>query len=198
MSHQEMTFTPLDELFFAEGDPSRASSYAREWLLMLVEAGYDINAYLEKEKQLHSTQNYLTYPAYHFPLGVDMPRQLVFELGENPSVYWEWWIDPSSPASLVRQEFWHMNPCHSDRFLIDRDSWEQRWPYNYPHWTENCEPPIFVNDPKSGSSETKQWRKRAAKAASRHARQARKKYPKYFTENNENSAIPGAWIEDDF
>ena len=169
--------TPLDEIFFHGDDPFQASSYGREWLLMLAEAGYNVNAYLKKEKQLHSTQKFLTYPTF----GTHIRRQLVFETGESSNVSWEWWIDPSSLASLVLQEFRYMNLCHNDKRLTGHNCWGMTWPYDYPRRSE----------PK-----LKQWRKRADKAASRYTRQAKSKYPGDFKDNNEDAIMPGAWIED--
>ena len=190
-THPERTFTPLDELFLAEHDPIQAGFCAQEWLLMLEEAGYDVNAYLKKEKQLHSSQNFLSYPACPSIRFVNhyMPRQLVFEIGDNPNVYWDWWINPSSPASLVLQEFRHMNPYYGDMYFERDDSWTLRWPYDYPHWSEIFMP--CLPTPKQ------EWKKRAAQAARRYARQAKRKYPGDFKDNDENSAIPGAWIEDE-
>ena len=184
--------TLLDEVFYNHDDPFQATYYGKEWLIMLMEAGYDVNAYLKKEKQLHSTQRFLTHPEFY----TGAPRRFIFEIGENSTVYWEWWIDPSSPASLVRQEFSNINLAHHDYQLTKHNSWEATWPFDYPHWSENCAPIVrhyFSRKPES--FEWKQWRERANKAASRHARQA-KKYPGYSINENENSAMPGAWIED--
>ena len=189
LQHQEMTFTLLDELFVLNNDPFQAEFLAQEWLLMLAEADYDINTYLENEKRLHFTQNFLSYPEFS-SYCFNIYRQLVFEIGENPKVSWKWWIDPLSHASLVLHEFGYMNPCHYDRFLgNDRcfKFWEDTWPFDYPYWSENCKPSGFQR------SALRRWRKSADQAARRHNRQAKTKYPRKL---EQCVMIPGAWVED--
>ena len=185
LQHQKMTFTLLDELFALNSDPFQAELLAQEWLLMLAEADYDINTYLNNEKRLHCTQNFLSYPECS-NLRSNVYRQLVFEIGENPKVSWDWWIDPLSHASLALHEFRYMNPCHNDR----QGYWENSWPFHYPHWSENC---ILGYE-----SERKEWQERADQAARRYNRQAKKKYPGYFEHIAKDVAIPGAWVEDKF
>ena len=194
LEHEEMTFTLLDELFALNSDPFHAEVLAQEWLLMLAEADYDINTYLENEKRLHFTQNFLSYPEFssHY---FNTYRQLVFEIGENPRVSWEWWIDPLSHASLVLDEFRYMNPCHPDhRFHLHYWSvgWEMTWPFDYPHWSEAYMPPW------NELLALKRWRKRADQAARRYTRQAKTKYPRNFEHIAEGIVIPGAWVEDEF
>ena len=199
-----MTFTPLDELFLVSRRLKihKTGCYAQRWLTTLMGAGYDIDAYLRKESELHSPQNYQTYPMYTYEVSGDriideyVPRRLIFNFEEHPSVHWDWWIDPSSPAGLVRHEFRHMHLHHSPYWYdVYHGSWRETWPFEYPFWvTEvNSDSPIdeFLNSYIEIQQES------ARKAASRHARrQARKKYPKDFEEIDRNSAIPGAWIED--
>ena len=66
------------------------------------------------------------------------PRQLIFELGNQPSVTWDWWIDEDSPASLVREEFKHTGIFTDygkdlDRLeRVDEDVvWAITWPIIY-------------------------------------------------------------------
>ena len=190
LEHKEMTFTLLDELFVLNSDPFQADFFGQEWLLMLAEANYDINTYLNTEKRLHSTQNLFSYPECSFSF-INTHRQLVFEIGENPKVSWQWWTDPLSPASLVLHEFRYMNPCSSDRWHWS-EHWEEIWPFDYPEWSKNCMPHEVR------PSALKDWRKRAGQAARRYNRQAKKKYSGYFEPITEGVAIPGAWVEDEF
>lgn len=186
LQHQTMTFTPLDELFALNSDPFQAELRAQEWLLMLAEANYDINKYLINEKRLHCTQNFLSYPECS-SFGSSISRQLVFEIGENPKVSWDWWIDPSSHASLALHEFLYMNPCHDDHPFPG--NWDNAWPFVYPHWSENC----MLN-----KSALNEWQERADQAARRYNRQAKKKYPPYFEHTAEGVVVPRAWVEDKF
>ena len=57
-----MTYILLDELFISQEDQFEAVIYGQEWLLVLSEAGYDINEYLKGEEQIHSAQHFHTYP----------------------------------------------------------------------------------------------------------------------------------------
>ena len=190
LQHKEMTFTLLDELFVLNSDPFQAEFFAQEWLSMLAEANYDINTYLNNENRLHSTQNFFSYPECSDSYS-NTYRQLVFEIGENPKVSWEWWTDPSSHASLALHEFRYMNPYSSDRLPFSQ-RWEETWPFDYSHWSKNCMPHV------SQTAALKSWRKCADQAARRYNRQAKKKYPGYFEHIAEGVAMPGAWVEDEF
>ena len=125
--------TPLDELFYWSRDPFDGLD-ARGWLTMLEEEGYDVGAYIEEEIALHAGQNMLTY--HYFTSAVqETTRQLIFQGGESPNVWWDWWINPSSAASLVRTEFRHMNIYHWDSWL-NPDRWKEVWPFVYPYTSE--------------------------------------------------------------
>ena len=187
--HNEMTFTLLDELFALNNDPFQAELVAQEWLLMLAEADYDINTYLNNEKRVHLDQDLLSYPECSSQCS-NIYRQLVFEIGEHSKVSWDWWIDPSSHSSLALREFRYINPCHNDRF-VKSEYWEDYWPFSYPLWSKNCMPR------RPESLEKSKWQKRADQAARRYNRQAKKKYLGYFGDIAERVVIPGAWVEDD-
>ena len=82
--------TPLDELFVnkpmtPDAEDSRAS--ADTWLQIVSSEGFDVQAYLKEEIAIHAAQNQLTWISYSVP---ELRRQLCFETGENPSVWWEW------------------------------------------------------------------------------------------------------------
>ncbi|KAG8528999.1 uncharacterized protein KY384_006688 [Bacidia gigantensis] len=196
------TFTLLDDLFMLQVDPCQAVLDAQEWLLILTEAGYDVQAYLHKERELHSDQNLMTCPT---PDG-QQQRQLVFEINDNPRVYWDWWIDPLSSSSLVLQEFRYLNPYHSIWSLDRDDQWREVWPYAYPSWSENYEPghDEYFEDVECWQQydewcqdleDWRLWKGRVDNVALRHARQARKKYSSYYGDYDEKASIPGAWPE---
>ena len=130
-------------------------------------------------------------------------RQLVFEFGDNPRVYWDWWIDPSSPASLVLQEFRHLNLRHDAYFLRDYHQWEI-WPICYPYWSPEFDVWDYFHSEDTSAHGMKPWQERADLAAKRHARRARKKYPDYFHHSDDEDsiifagpALPGSWVDDD-
>jgi len=100
--------TPLDELFTFTQKTFEGSDAANDWLQMPSSEGYNVQAYLKEERILHAGQQQLTYPSIALA-GYSNPRKLILELDPNPSVSWNWWINPQSPASLVRQELRHMD-----------------------------------------------------------------------------------------
>ena len=66
----------------------------------------------------------------------DIPRQLIYHWGSNPSVSWDWWIDPNSSTYLIREEFKHMDLLCSD-WVSPWDQWEALWPLRYPAWSDH-------------------------------------------------------------
>ena len=195
-SYPEMVFTPLDELFALVEDPYQATSYAQECLDMLVEAGYEID-----EVRLHLDQNLLTYPGWPDGCGVfnNMSLQLLFDVDEDTSVSWDWWVDPASPASLVRQEFRHMNNRHRNTYLGPH--WEEAWPFIYPRLSKHRQistRDISCVDGRDWFRQHKDWERRADQAAHRYARQAKKKYKAFIQDSELGLSIPGAWDDDKY
>ena len=89
-------------------------------------------------------------------------------------------IEPNSSATLVREEFKHMNfrgpPCKP------RDDWEEFWPLNYPERAgyyprSDRERLLYERVQKRAN---KRWEKKAKKAA--RAQELKKR-----------TRIPGAW-----
>ena len=160
--------TPLDELF-ALSTPFESQVAADDWLKLLASEGYDVKAYLEKEKALHASQSYFTYP-----------RQLCFELDrDSPTVHWERWINPDSSASLLREEFKH-GLISMAKFRLERDNWEESWPYDgldVRHW-----PYAYTRPAKPRKQERAE--RRMQKKAKKLARANRK---------HNHSRMPGAW-----
>ena len=198
---QPWTHTALDDLFKNTDCPFDAERVAQDWLLMLAEAGFNVNEYLEKERYLHSAQDCLTSP--HF---FGNERQLVFEMDGKPSIGWEWWFHPLAPGSSVCHEFRNMNLAHHTNsfYIYNNDLWKDTWPYNYPEWSDCYKPgsPIFPLNAETQKLQewqerkVKPWEKMRDNVACRHGRQTRKKYPQYFRELNKKPPVPGAWIED--
>ena len=117
----------------------------------------------------------------------DIPRQLVYRWGRNPSVSWDWWIDPESSTYLVRKEFKHMtSPSHyHDPPWLE---WEIYWPWSYPAW--------FI-DPNSLhrnyiSSQDRQLYDRAQERANRRLKKKTMKWARAQGLTNRDR-MPCAW-----
>ena len=96
--------TPLDELFTWNRDRSAAQTAAEGWLRILASEGYSPSLYLEEEMTLRAREMHFTL-ASRSSIGYDSPRRLLFELGDHPSVSWDWWNDPASSTFILREEF---------------------------------------------------------------------------------------------
>ena len=178
--------TPLDELFSTTTTPYEARVKADDWLQILSSEGYDVLAYLQEERHLHIIQEHSINPNWNLGLA-DTPRRLVFELKNKPSVHWEWWIDPESPAFLLFEEFKQLNstsPC-SIRVWF---SWEERWPFEYPAWSK-----------RQSSMPWREWkrvkqslRQRAQERANRRLEKTARKLAQ-AQGIKWRSHIPGAW-----
>ena len=126
---------PLDELFTYTIDPLEGQVAANGWLQILASEGYNILAYLEIESDLHARLMQLTILCRRL-IGYANERKLVFNWGVRPTVCWDWWINPRSSISILRQEFKAMaiRPL-SDGMLVKR-SWKETWPVILPKWSE--------------------------------------------------------------
>ena len=187
--------TPLDELFTYTTTAGEAKEVADAWLQILSTEGIDILTYLEKEKALHATQAMFTCPGlcYYY-----LPRQLVFNLGEAPSVHAYWWIDPECSTFLIRQEFKDTNIItgKGDNTLLewqqyDTTYWKRKWPIDYPRWSNILEPWIL------GGKEHATWKRLSERAQERADRRWHKKARKAarLTGARVHSSMPGAWPE---
>ena len=176
--------TPLDEIFYVARDPFDDSAI-QEWLTMLAEAGYDVRAYIEEEIALHDG-----------PTVVFMSeRQLCFRNGDSPRVWWDWWIDPSSAASLVCEEFRHMNRRGSS--MMDECEWKASWPFVYHFGCESSKPDWWKDfDVKSKDQEWIMWHRKRKLTQTRFERRARKRFPRH-KDNTERFPMPGIWVEED-
>ena len=194
----DKTETLLNALFYWHENPFDQSDEAQAWLSILKEEGYDVDAYLDKEVELRSGQDHLFFSHFLFSPGEGVARRLIIRNNQHPNVWWDWSIDPSSGASLVRNEFQHMNLDHyglysvfkcvesSLRLPLARHDWEYVWPYAYPIWSD-------FYDPHQGWSDRSwiEWRKQADLAERRFSHRMKKKKEKI----NKRPCMPGAWIQ---
>lgn len=178
--------TPLDELFMETLDPWQGQAAANSWLQILASEGHDILVYLREESDLHIRPMQLTHPSYHHP-GYDNERKLVFDLGPRPSVTWDWWINPRSPAFLLRQEFKLMAISAPDWFLIARP-WKDSWPIRHPIWSELHQ---SYGNADSCKRREKLLKLAGMRTAKRLAKKAQKSgRPQIYEEPRK---VPGAW-----
>ena len=176
--------TLLDCLFWAKLrlDPKAENIGVKEWLSILAEEGRDVQAYLNRELQIHATNDFrLARCSCEEP---KPPRKLVFQMGNDPNVWWNIDIDLCSGAGLVRNEFRYMN--------LDYEVYaneEERWPIVYPSWDryQPWQGPGYV--------EWQEWQRKSDLAQARFRRRAGKKYDKENSKPRQIQAMPGAWNE---
>ena len=178
--------TPLDELVNACENPLAAQVAADGWLRILASEGCDPSSYLQEEFALHARDMQFTYPPHEYH-PFDIPRQLHFQFGGHPSVFWDWWIDPASSATLIRAEFKFLVGT-SLRYPSTGKPWEECWPFTYPKWyisehgwmqgqsKSQLEALLLVQDQRA----TRRLRRKAGKLA----RTQSSKRPQ---------SVPGAW-----
>ena len=174
--------TPLDELFMWNDSPYDGAEVASDWLQMLADEGYDVLAYLKTEQNLHGAQQGFTYPSSGL-VCYETPHKLVFDFRPNPSVNWAWWVDPSLPASIARQEFQDMSFL-AQEYYLPSETWEVCWPFMYPHWSIWQAPP---DDP--------EWERRNKRADLRAESRLKKKSNKLarLQGTYKPNRVPGAW-----
>lgn len=166
--------TPLDELFRWKRDSSAARTTANSWLRILASEGRSPSTYLEEEFKLRAKGLHFTH-ASSSPLGYDSPRKLFFELGDRPSVFWDWWIDPKSSTYLVREEFKCLVTNLPDWLRVPR-GWEEPWPFTHPKWSSLHQ--AYAREPTKCKALLKKANERAVR------RMERREGPR---------RIPGAW-----
>ena len=181
---QQAFYTSLDEFFSWTRDPFEGRELGNSWLQILLSEGFDVRAYLEKEQIMHTPQ-WLTIRG----LWGDK-RQLVFELGECPSVSWRWWWDPSLPACLLLDEFANCNIHHKGPG--SESSWTDYWPFDYPEWSD-------FHKPWDDDDAYEEWKHLHEFAESRAERRWRKRAAKLgqLDDYKEDPPMPGTWPEED-
>lgn len=186
--------TPLDELFTYTRTAGEAQDAVATWLQILSTEGVDVSAYLEKEVALHATQPMFTCSQKRF-VGYP-PRQLFFNLGEAPTVYADWWIDPECSTYLVRQEFKDTNILTDYGDIMwegwkryDNFLWKRVWPIGYPWWSDSSKPPMYLRE------DLAKWEQLSARAQERADRRWQKKARKAVRQNGTRIqfSMPGAW-----
>lgn len=127
----------------------------------------------------------LTPHSHTVSIRYDNPRQLIYQWGSNPSVSWNWWIDPNSSTYLVRKEFRHMNLLSRDYSLV-WNKWENLWPFRYPAWFNHCAHP---------EDDTTYWQALFERAQERANRRIQKKSMKAARAQGwkKRDQMPGAW-----
>lgn len=122
-----------------------------------------------------------------------IPRKLLFHWGSNPSVSWDWWIDPDSSTYLVREEFKHTSIL-LDHWETPWDDWETIWPLWYPAWASHYGPWTYHNGSFDGDRHRK-WYLIHERAEERANRRLRKKSMKAARAQGmkKGDRMPGAW-----
>lgn len=186
--------TPLDELFRFWQDPSESKESANAWLHILSSEGIEVQAYLMEEVAIHSAQNQLTWTDMNWRC-----RQLCYETGESPSVWWEWCPSPLSRIPLVQAEYRQISFDLNDRELgiLLPMSWQERWPFDHPKWSD---------DPRMWeASQSRYWGWVPSPERQRLDLLAQERAERRFTkrvrklargqERRTRSQIPGTWVE---
>lgn len=186
-SQQSCYGTHLDELFMLTCTPAEAKIAADGWLGFLSSEGIDVVAYLEKEMNLRARQNGIMLPNRILE-EYDVNQQLVFVFDDGePSVYWDWWVDPTSSTYLLRREFKQVVMISMPDVLPFFDDWEDTWPFTYPEWYAS-------NANLYGEEDFARWRRLdevAQQRANRRLQKARVKAARLQGLKYPN--MPGAW-----
>lgn len=126
--------TPLDELFRLNEDASAARIAADGWLWILASEGKSASTYLKDEFSSRAGEKHFTHPSIS-SVGYDSPRKLFFQLDDHPSVFWDWWINPTSSTSILRKEIKCLVTTSPDCLRIARGC-EEYWPLTYSKWSK--------------------------------------------------------------
>ena len=183
--------TPLDELFAHTSTPFEAKATADEWLQLLMSEGRDIRKYVEKERDLHVNDDFITWSS-DGDHDTEV-RVLRFDLRSSPRVWWEWYIDPAASIPELRQEIDHIAMLDLDNQYLWRD-WEDMWPYEYPPWFEYFEP--WDNRDEEYLQRRREWKRINKLFHERTNRREKKKAAKAARAQGlktKRSQMPGAW-----
>ena len=179
-------FTLLDTLFGSTWVPIEGAQVSEAWLETLATEGLDVREYLKVEMELHK-ENY-PLPYYHDSIP---QRSLVFDIGQKPSVEWDWWIDPDGPASLVCHEFRHMANSYNENLIDSDELWDGTWPFINSEWA------LHLDWQRHDPAENRWWRHMIDLADSRAARRVAKKEMKVARAEgtDRRKRMPGSWID---
>ena len=194
-SHVNEYATSLDVLFQYSGTPGEARILGDEWLGLLASEGHDVITYLKEEMMLHASQHQMTYPIISPSKGQPLAlRELQFMFDDaRPSVWWEWWTDPSSDIDLLDREFKDMvktqyvGLSYGDRLL------SSPWPFHYPAWHPVLEGRVQSRSD-TASAPDMEITRRAYLALQRANRRLQKRHAKStHSKGLRYPRMPGAW-----
>ena len=172
--------TPLDELFTSNRDQEAAKRAADGWLQILASEGYNASSYLKRENMSRAQDMQFTHASIS---GYDLPRLLFFELGDYPTVFWDWWIDPASSTFRLREEFKCLVTTPPDWRRIG-EPWKEHWPFVFPKWSELHEESVYSQGKAlqlhADDRAVRRFRKKKAKLTRAHRAQSQQN-------------VPGAW-----
>jgi len=174
--------TPLDELFTHAEDIYDIEGLVRSWLRILAMEGYDVEAYLKRERDLRPRElpRILPYNAFDNKSNKWFYLGFVFRLGENPMVFADWRIDPDSSIVLAQKEFKDLIFPEPNLYEF---AWEPSWPFFYPKWSDKMECYVAEWESRRDRADrraNRRWEKKARKAAGRNGTRA-------------HTSMPGAW-----
>ena len=176
--------TPLDELFTSNREHEDAKKAADGWLQILVSEGCDASLYLKRESMLRAQEMHFTHASTSY---YDLPRLLLFELGDRPTVFWDWWIDPASSTSWLREEFKSLVTTLPDWQRIQKP-WKEYWPFVFPRWSKLHQG--YLKEPMY--SQCKALQMQADERAVRRIQKKAAKTTRLYRARRQQS-IPGAW-----
>jgi hypothetical protein len=169
--------TPLNNLVEWFYDAVESKYFIDEWLTILANEGKNIEEYISAEFEIRTRYTPVIYmsngPRFH-------GRQFKFSTAP-PSIWFEWWTDPLSPAADVLEQFKNLGPCNSEDFYdLKRGIWQC-----YPGWWEYS----WNKDP--------EYQRRKKLINERFQRRERNKAAKYYKamgyKNQTQTQMPGAW-----
>lgn len=195
--YADQTLSLIDHCFLVCNDPVKSRFAADEWLEILSSSGVDVRDYLQMEMRRHSMKPPLLCRGSH----MDWRRRLVISLEETPTVYWEWWVDPSEHGSLVCNEFGDLGRIKGDGEFFTPNE----WPYSRPYWL-TCDQCVLRGYnfyfPVDGSNNIERA-KVLKQAENRFERRMQKRGIKQRkamgvnlgSDTNRGPKVPGAWID---
>ncbi len=188
----------IDHCFLRCRDPIESRVVGDEWLEILSSTGVDVHDYLQMEMRRHPMKP--PRIRHQFPY-VDDRRRLIFSLEGTPTVYWEWWIDPREPGSLVCSEFIYL--CRNDGDSLSYTP--NNGPFIRPYW-KSCEICVsndreasFLKDGRNNIERAKIVKQVEARFERRMQKRAIKQRKAMGLESRRETyrgpRVPGAWIE---
>lgn len=194
-SHVNEYATLLDVLFQYSGTPDEARVLGDDWLGLLASEGHDVVTYLNEEMILHASQHQMTYPIISPSNGQPLAlRELRFVFDDaRPSVWWEWWIDPSSEIDLLEREFKEMVKTQYVGLSYRDYCLSSPWPFHYPMWHQVAQERI-QSWPDSVCTGDDEVTRRGRLAMQRANRRVQKRHAKStHSKSLRYPQMPGAW-----